>query len=416
MSMDRELEPEVRRRTVGRRAAVAAGLVALVAGVLLLLPGWLRPSIARERIRTATVERGAVEEVISATGTVIPAFEQAVSSPLEARVVNIRRRPGAVVAADDVLAQLDTSSYEIERGRLADQMEQKSNQQEQLRLALDKSLIDLASLLETKRLDADVLAARADQNRRLSADGLVSAATLRVAEVESRKAQIEVRQLEAATAASRRSTQAQLEALELDLRILRKERTEVERQLALATIRADRAGVLTWVVPEEGITVHKGELVARIADLDSFRVEASVSDVHSARLEPGLKAYAVLDDLELDGRLASINPTIEDGAVKFTVDLADRKNPKLRANLRVDVLVVTARRTGVLRLPKGPFAEAGGLQQVFVVRGSQAVRRTVSLGLAGYDTFEVQSGLAAGDVVIISDMKDYLHLERVNLR
>jgi len=425
--MDRELEVGERRRLMRRRIAMGSGAVMGSILLLLLLPGWLRPSISRSRIRTARVERGDVEAVISASGTVVPASEQIVSSPLEARVVGIRSRLGAVVAAGDAIVDLDTAGFEFDRRRLTDQMALKSNLQDQLRLTRDKTLADLAGALEIKRLDADVLEARAEQNRRLARDGLVSAATLRVAEVEARKAQIEIRQLEDGVVATKKSTAAQLAALDLDLDALSKERLEVERLIALATTRADRAGVVTFVIENEGATVHKGDVVARIADLNSFRVEATVSDVHSARLRPGLPARIVFDGQELVGRLSSIHPLIEDGAVKFVVDLLDpRGRPlagagapiyaKLRANLRVDVLVVTARHSGALRVSKGPFVEGAGAEEVFVVRGHEAVRRQVQLGLAGYDYYEVEAGLQAGDEVIVSDMKDYLNLSRVELK
>lgn len=78
---------------------------------------WLRPSISRARIRTAKVERGPVESVIAATGTVLPASEQAVSSPVEARVTRVRRKLGAIVAVGDELVQLDTSAFEQRRPR-----------------------------------------------------------------------------------------------------------------------------------------------------------------------------------------------------------------------------------------------------------------------------------------------------------
>jgi HlyD family secretion protein len=416
----------------------AAGVAALAAA-LILLPGWLRPSIARERLRTARVERGTVAAEITATGTVVPAAELSASSPFEGRVVAVRRRAGAVVAAGDELVELDAAAFEVERGRLEAQMAQLANEKEQLGLALDRSLIDLAGQLEVKRLDADLLTARAEQSRRLSADGLLPAVALRVAEVEAQKAAIEVRHLAATEAATRRSTAAQLAALDLQRNGRRAELAEVDRQIAMAAVRADRAGVVAWIVPEAGVTAHRGDVLARIADLGSFRVEASVSDVHSAHLVPGLPARVVVDGQEIPGRLAAVNPTIEDGAVKFTVDLADRRDPRLRANLRVDVLVETARRGGTLRLRSGPFLAsagsagaggaagsagsagagesggAGGADRVFVVRGGEAVRRDVRLGLLGADYCEVESGLAAGDEVVISDMKDYLHLQRVKL-
>ena len=162
--------------------------------------------------------------------------------------------------------------------------------------------------------------------------------------------------------------------------------------------------------------VPRGEVIARIADLDSFRVEATVSDVHSSSLHAGQTVRVMLDDEPLTGRLATIDPTIENGAVKFHVDLDDARNPKLRNNLRVDVLAVTDSRASTLRLRKGPFAQGEGTESVFVVQGDHAVRRPVRLGLSGYDHFEVLDGLDEGEEVILSNMNDYQHLERVNFK
>ena len=247
-------------------------------------------------------------------------------------------------------------------------------------------------------------------------DGLVSEQTLRASEVEAKKARIELQQLEASVASERRSTDAQLAGVELDLGTLRKERDDARRLLDLATTRSDRSGVLTWVVPQEGATVQRGEVIARIADLDSFRVEATVSDIHSSRLHAGQLVKVMVDGAPLSGRLATIDPTIENGAVKFRVDLDDARNPKLRNNLRVDVLVVTDSRASAVRVPKGPFAQGSSSEEVFVVQGDHAARRTVSFGISGYDHYEVLDGLEPGEEVILSDMKDYIHLERVNLK
>jgi len=102
--------------------------------------------------------------------------------------------------------------------------------------------------------------------------------------------------------------------------------------------------------------------------------------------------------------------------VKFKVGLADARNPRLRNALRVDVLVVTDVRANALRVPKGPFAQGGQTEAVFVVQGDRAVRRRVRLGLTGYEYYEVLDGLSPGNVVIVSDMKDYTHLDRIDLK
>jgi HlyD family secretion protein len=414
--MDRELDASYRYRRLSRRAVVVGGVLALCVIVLILLPGWLRPSLDREEIRTGTVDRGPVEGIVEASGTVIPAFEGVLSSPVEARVVKVLKRPGEAVRAGEEILRLDTSASLLDLGKLEDQLAKKANEQRQLRINLEKSLNDLRGQIERQKLDAEASAYRADQNRKLRADGLVSEQVLKGSEVEARKAQIELQQLQSSVEGARRSTDAQLEGVALDLATLRKEIADARRLLDLATTRSDRSGVLTWVIPQEGTTVQRGEVIARIADLDSFRVEGVVSDVHSSSLHAGQTVRVVVDDQPFTGRLAMIDPTIENGAVKFKVDLDDPRNPKLRNNLRVDVLVVTDARSNAVRVSKGPFSQGGGTEGVFVVQGDHATRRAVRLGLSGYDRYEVLDGLQPGEEVILSDMKSYQHLERVNLK
>ena len=414
--MDRELDASYRYRRLGRRAAVGGGALALCVVVLILLPGWLRPSVAREQVRMGTVDRGPVEGVVEATGTVIPAFEGVISSPVEARVEKVLKRPGDIVRAGDEILSLDTSTARLDLGKIEDQLARKANEQEQLRINLEKSLGDLRGQIETQKLDAEAAAYRAEQNRKLRSDGLVSEASFKASETEAKKSRIQLTQLQASVENARRSTAAQLQGVELDLATLRKEREDAQRLLERATTRSDRSGVLTWVVPQEGVMIRRGDVIARIADLDSFRVEGTVSDVHSSSLHPGQPVRVKLDDQTLSGRLSSIDPTIENGAVKFKVDLADARNPRLRNALRLDVLVVTDARANTVRVPKGPFAQGGTTENVFVVQGDHAVRRPVRIGLTGYDFYEVLDGLAPGEVVILSDMKDYQHLERVNLK
>lgn len=414
--MDRELDASYRNRRIGRRLAIALPILGLCVAVLVLLPGWLRPSLDRERIRTGVVDRGPIEGIVEASGSVIPAFEGVLSSPVEARVQKVLKRPGEVVRAGEEILRLDTSASRLDLERLEDQLAKKANEQEQARINLETRLAELRGQIESRKLDAEALRYRAEQNRTLRADGLVSEAVANASDVEARKAQIELAQLQEKAGNERRSTDAQLRGLELDLATLRKERDEAGRQLELATTRSDRAGVLTWVVPQEGATVQRGEVIARIADLDSFRVEATVSDVHSSRLHAGQTVRVMLDGERLTGRLSTIDPTIENGAVKFKVDLDDARNPKLRNNLRVDVLVVTDSRADALRVPKGPFAQGEGTDEVFVVAGDRALRRPVRFGLVGYDALEVVDGLEVGDEVIVSDMKDYSHLDQIKLK
>ena len=76
--MDRPIDTQVRRHRLTRRMGIGALIVAGVAGLLTVVPRLLRPTVERERLRTARVEVGALEAVLAATGTVVPEIEQVV--------------------------------------------------------------------------------------------------------------------------------------------------------------------------------------------------------------------------------------------------------------------------------------------------------------------------------------------------
>jgi HlyD family secretion protein len=153
--MDRELDVSTQRRRIGRRLAWGIGSLGLVVAVLVLLPGWLRPSIERDRIRIGRVDRGPVEGIVEASGTVIPAFESVVSSPVDARIEKILKRPGEAVRAGEEILRLDTSASRLALETIEDNLARKANEQQQVRLALEKSLNNLRGSIESSSLDAE---------------------------------------------------------------------------------------------------------------------------------------------------------------------------------------------------------------------------------------------------------------------
>lgn len=413
--MDRELDAAERRRErLVRGARWAVPLLLVLAGVA-LLPAWLRPGVARDRLRTAVVERGVVEGAVSAAGRVVPAFESVLSSPLEARVVRLLRRPGDRVAAGEPLVELDLSELVLGRERRRELLRQKQSEVGRERLRLSDEVATVEGQREAAALDLELAAYQLEQSRRLHAQGLVAEDALRQAEITERKARLERERVTRLAASLRERAAATLGELASEVDVLRRELADGERQLELATARAPRDGVVTWTVAQEGVTVPRGAPVARVADLSAYGVEATVSDVHAAALRPGLPARVELAGTSLEGSVEAVFPTIEEGAVRFRVALAEPGHHLLRNSLRVDVHVITARLVGVLRLPRGPALQ-GGRQRLFVVDGDRALRREVTLGLAGPEHWEVRGGLAAGDEVVLSDLTDYMNVIALRLR
>jgi len=413
--MDREIAPEVRRNRAVRRVAV--GVIALFAAAFSIAATvqWLRPSLKRRELQFARVERGSVDATLQASGVVIPAVEQVVSSPVEARVLRIVRRAGDRVRAGDELVALDTSASRLEVGRLDDRVAQKESETSQTRLRLEETLANLRAQIEQKKLDGEILRYRAQQDDKLQREGLIAQTEYLAAATAAKKSEIELAQLRDALTRAQRSSEAELNAAAMELRTLRSEREESQRQLALAMMHSDRDGVVTSIVQDAGATIRRGDVVARIADLSSFRVTGSISDMHAAELAPAQRVRVRIDDAtSIGGRIESIDPRVENGAVKFTVLLDEPSHPKLRNNVRVDVFVIAGRREGVLRVHRGALGNSD-VEDVFVVRGDELVRTQVRWGLAGDETLEARQGLREGDQVVITNMSDYVGVKKLKL-
>src|SRR4030095_8827192 len=349
--MDREIDVTFRRKRLMRRVMGVILSAALVAAVFIWGPRLIKPSLARARSRTAKVDTGVIEATITASGTVLPEFEGVISSPVNARVLKILKRPGAVLSKGDPILELDLNESRLAVEKLNQQIEVKQNQQAKAKLDLENTLIDLQSRWEIKNLEYKASKAATARNRELHRQGLMSEERLRELELIEEKTAFELKQLEESKRNAQASTKTQLEGLALEMKTLEQERVEARRQLELATTKSDRHGVLTWVINEEGATVQKGAVLARIADLSAFRVEATVSDVHANRLSFGQPVRVkVNDELSLSGAIARITPTVSDGVITLVVGLEDKSNAQLRSNLRVDVLIGAERKDGVLRV------------------------------------------------------------------
>jgi len=345
----------------------------------------------------------------------VPEFEQALSSPIDSRVLKVLKKPGAILAQGEAILELDVSTAQLNLDKLNDQIALKENQQAQLRLDLEKNLSDLQTQARIKKLRREYLQAKTEEQKQLFAIGGSSKQQMRQSELEEEIAELELQQLDSNIHNTQNSLQNQLQGVATEIRILQKERAEAQHELELATAKAPRPGVLTFALSEEGATVRPGEVIARIADLSSFRVQATVSDVHASRLSLNLPVKVKINEEYLQGSVASIYPKIENGVITLNVNLEDKSNPALRSNLRVDVFIVTASREQVLRVKKGAYVTGEGTQEVFVLRDGVAHKTRVRFGLTSFEYFEAVEGLSEGDEVIISDMRDFLHVNEVRV-
>jgi HlyD family secretion protein len=405
----------IRTKQFQKFIPIGLTIIALIA-IIFVARYLITPSMAIGRLRIATVELGMVESTITATGVVVPEFEQVISCPFDTRIVEVLEEPGASLVKGQPVLKLDDRDIAHEVERLQDEIALKVNEHERLEVDFIREKEDLVVQMAILKLRIEHLEAKTHQQRELFEIKAATSWSVRQAELDENISRLQLEQMDKDLSRQSESVGKQVEGLEIEARLLGQRLQRALERLDKANVTAMADGVLTWISDEEGATLREGEIVARIANLTSYRVEATVSDIHAARIKAGMFAHVKVGQERLTGIITSIPPNITGGVVTLIVSLDEPSHSSLRSNLRVDVYAVTEHKDDVLRIKKGPFINGSGRQEIFVINESRATKVKAQIGLISMDYYEIVDGLFEGDKVIISDMSDRIHLNEFRIR
>lgn len=412
--MDIEIpQAELNKQTYKRYLTGGLVLVAMVLGVLFFRM-FIQPSADYRALQTARVEKGPIHASLTASGVLVPEFEQLMASPLQARIDSVYHQAGQTVAAGSPILKLDLSYTQVELEKLEENLQKKKNEATLIGLRLDKSLAELQSQYDIKKLQISSLESEVESEKHLVAIGGGRQEAVRQAELNLLVARRQLEQLEAQIKNQKLTNKADLAALNFDIRIAEKSISELRRRMQQAEIRAEREGVIVFVKDKIGATVQEGEELVRLADLRSFKVEGKLSESYVSQLKTGGKALVRLGDQDLEGIISAVKPEISNGLVTFEVSLLNKEAEGLRPNLQVDVYVVTAFKDETLLVKNGAFFKGKKDQKVFVVQGDKAVARRVDIGLTNIDKVEI-IGLQEGDELILNDMVDFENIAEIQI-
>lgn len=413
--MDRELSKNIILRRRSKNIVIGAISLLFIIFLILLFRSIFRPTIKLSEIRTAVAEKGSIEATITASGTIVPEYEQMLTSPIQARILSVVHQAGSTIKPGESILELDKDATMHQLAKMKDEYELTRNRKKQMQLSLRKTLIDLQTQLDIKQIEVELLKSELSQKQKIYKIGGASKSELEQSEMKYRIAQKETERLFRQIETQNESSATELSSLDLEIEIQKKNLEELQRQLELAEIKAEHSGVVTWVNDEIGASVTPGEVIARIADLSSYKVKGNISDIFADRIQPGGPVKVQLGDSMLTGQINQIQPQIEDGTLTFFVKLDGKAHPGLRSNLRVDLHVITSFKENVIRVKNGPFARPGLVQNIFLLKEEKAVRREAKVGVANVDFVEIETWVNPGEVVIISDMKNYLEMKEIEI-
>jgi HlyD family secretion protein len=336
----------------GKRWAIAIAVVVL-AGVGVLV--WRGRGSEAPKYRTMAVERGTIESVVSATGSLSPVEQVEVGSQVSGIVSRIHADYNSRVKKGQVLLEIEASSF---RARVV---------QNQAAVA---------------KADVAVKDARRVLNR---AQELVKQNYVSQAEVEAAQVALEQRQAEL------RQANAQLQVVQVDL--------------DNTVIRAPIDGVVIARSIDLGQTVAASlqapKLFVIANDLAQMQVETRIDEADIGRIRPGLPVTFTVDaypDVEFQGEVSQVRlePIVEQGVVTYTT-IIKTGNPgmRLKPGMTANVSVEIARREDVLKVPSAalrfrpPLRDGRGTAMASTQGGPQGGPR--------------RSGRASGAVSAVAD-------------
>lgn len=320
-------------------------------------------------VETVQVAAQAESVVLTVPGRVEPSPEAyaVVSAPIGGRVVAIMAHEGDAVRAGQVVARIES--------------------------------LELAALLGgylEARAEAAYQRRQVDRYRPLVERRITARSVLDKAEADLQRAE-----------ALQQAARARLSAVGIDEAAL--ERFAAGEGRAVVPVRAPRAGVVDEHRIDLGQAVAAYDELATVVGSDEVLVRGYVAPDESGQVQPGdAVTIRLLSDTAwtVAARVTSVQPATDTEQRAVTVNIrVPTPNRELVPGQSVELDIATAVTMPAVRVPTAAIVYEGDQATVFVRQDDRTFeRRAIVLGRTGPDEVIVTDGLAAGEVVAVSQV------------
>jgi len=417
--MDIARPSNVKRKRIRQAVYAGAGLIAVVlvsVGLSKLKPA--APTVERAVVWPDTVKRGPMIRQVRGLGTLTPEDIRWIPATTQGRVERIILRPGTSVKADSIILELSNP-----------QLEQQLQDAELKLAAAEAGLANLRVQLQNDLLQTRATAANIDgdyqkaqmnseMKEALAKDQLVSELELKQARVDAEQLKVRSQIAKEQLASKSDSTTAQLAVQQSAVDQARALLQLTRRQRDELKVRAGLDGMLQLVPVEVGAQVAPGANLARVANPSRLKAEIKIAETQAKDIQIGQKAEVDTRNGVVEGRVARIDPSVQNGTRTVDVTLTGELPKGAVPDLSVDGTIELERLNDVLYMGRPAFGQDQSVVGLFKIGpdGVTAERTQVKLGRSSVNTIEILSGLKVGDQVILSDMSAYDAYDRIRLK
>jgi len=324
-------------------------------------------------------------------------------------------KPGSLVKAGEVVAQIDAQSLTDHIDDVKDQVAQAVND---IKKRLAQQAVDWENLQQTLRV------AKANWDKALldlKAAEVKTELEREIYRIRAEEAEANYKQMEADIPLTKQRQQADLRVLEIahkrQLIHLQNHQHDLER----FTIRAPMSGLVVMQQVfrsgeagqiQEGDQVNPGQQIMKIVDLSSMQLEGWVNQAENTYFRVGQRARVGLDafpGLEFPGTVHAIGalavrPSRGESYYLRTVPIRiaiKASDPRLIPDLSGWAEVEIEREDNVLMIPLEAVHQEGDSEVVYVLRGQDIEKRSVKLGPRNRTHVVVREGLRRGETIAL---------------
>jgi HlyD family secretion protein len=417
-AMDRPVSgSEARRKKLLIRGAVALLLLALIVVFLPSMRRWAESetSIDVSRVRMGEVTRGDLVRDVAVDGRVVAAFHPTVFAQTDG-IARLRVSAGQVIEQGQILGRVQSPELESRARQERSNLMSLQADLDRQRILAEQSRSQYRQSIGLLEVELEAAKRAMDRAERTRQEGLLNA-------VEYEKAQDDAKVAALKLEVARQQADFESESLDFELRNRQSQVEsqrllveELERQVEALTIRSPVSGLVSRLLIEDHDAVAPGQGLVSVVDLSALEIEIQVPESFADEIIIGTEAAVSYEGETFRGSVTSIAPEVEGSRVRGRVAFEGTPPAGLKQNQRVQAKLLMDTRTDVLKVPRGPFLEAGGGLQAYVVEDGIAVLRPIRVGAISLAEVEVASGLELGEEIIISDTARFEGAKKVLLR
>ncbi|MEP0815360.1 MAG: efflux RND transporter periplasmic adaptor subunit [bacterium] len=380
---------------------------------------------AKEDDRFKPAERGDINVIIKATGSVEPRTRVKVKSEASGKIEKLFIKEGDDLVPGSEIAVLDQTDQKINlrRAQLSERL--RYIQLQQLKNGSNKKT--LASL--QANVDSARLAVESAEDYFKRIDELYKKEYATRQEYDDAKKRLEDARLALRQAEEQLSIHSEevspedIKSAEISWQLAKVDLEDAQKSLGDATIKSPIKGTVLSKMVEVGDTVissvgtfGEGTTICEVADLTFIQIRASVDEIDIGRIAIGQKANVTVDalpDEKFEGKIVNVfqQGTTQGGITSFTVIIeVDNSERKLLSAMTTNVEIIAQTVEDVIVVPYDSVRTDDELGYIVYVKGSDAKgrvkpeKRKVTIGATDYTSTEIKEGLKEGELVMVKDV------------